>query len=73
MGVFYLEPHFLIFLDICYILYKTLSTLRGEAILFAYVCLCARWFQWWPTLHEPVTVACQAPLSMGFSKQEYWS
>ena len=21
----------------------------------------------------PLTVACQAPLSMGFSRQEYWS
>ena len=26
-----------------------------------------------PTLCEPWTVACQAPLSMGFSRQEYWS
>ena len=25
------------------------------------------------TLVTPWTVACQAPLSMGFSKQEYWS
>ena len=26
-----------------------------------------------PTLAIPCTVACQAPLSMGFSRQEYWS
>ena len=26
-----------------------------------------------PTLAIPWTVACQAPLSMGFSMQEYWS
>ena len=26
-----------------------------------------------PTLAIPQTVACQAPLSMGFSRQEYWS
>ena len=26
-----------------------------------------------PTLRDPWTVACQAPLSMGFSRQEYWS
>ena len=26
-----------------------------------------------PTLTTPWTVACQAPLSMGFSRQEYWS
>ena len=26
-----------------------------------------------PTLVTPWTVACQAPLSVGFSRQEYWS
>ena len=26
-----------------------------------------------PTLANPWTIACQAPLSMGFSRQEYWS
>ena len=26
-----------------------------------------------PTLVTPWTVACQVPLSMGFSRQEYWS
>ena len=26
-----------------------------------------------PTLATPWTVACQAPLSMGSSRQEYWS
>ena len=26
-----------------------------------------------PTLVTPWTVACQAPLSRAFSKQEYWS
>ena len=26
-----------------------------------------------PTLVTPWTAACQAPLSMGFSRQEYWS
>ena len=25
-----------------------------------------------PTLCDPMTVALQAPLSMGFSRQEYW-
>ena len=25
------------------------------------------------TLCDPWTIACQAPLSMGFSRQEYWS
>ena len=27
----------------------------------------------YPTLITPWTVACQAPLTMGFSRQEYWS
>ena len=26
-----------------------------------------------PTLAAPWTVSCQAPLAMGFSRQEYWS
>ena len=26
-----------------------------------------------PLFANPWTVACQAPLSMGFSRQEYWS
>ena len=26
-----------------------------------------------PTLCDPWTVACQAPVSMGFPRQEYWS
>ena len=26
-----------------------------------------------PTLATPWTIACQAPLSIGFSRQEYWS
>ena len=29
--------------------------------------------QSYPTLVTPYYVACQALLSMGFSKQEYWS
>ena len=38
------------------------------------VCVCARArSQLWPTLLTPCTVAFQAPLSMGFPKQEYWS
>ena len=26
-----------------------------------------------PTLCDPMIAACQVPLSMGFSRQEYWS
>ena len=33
--------------------------------------MCAKLLQSFPTLCDPI--ACQAPLSMGFSRQEYWS
>ena len=36
-------------------------------------CICAKSLQSCRTLVSPWTVACQVPLSMGFSKQEYWS
>ena len=35
--------------------------------------ICAKLFQLCPSLCNPMTVACQAPLSIAFSKQEYWS
>ena len=37
------------------------------------VCIRAKLLQSCLILCNPRTVACQAPLSMGFSKQEYWS
>ena len=37
---------------------------RGGGGLVAKLC---------PTLATPWTIACQAPLSMGFSRQIYWS
>ena len=33
--------------------------------------MCAKWLQSCLTLCDPID--CQAPLSMGFSRQEYWS
>ena len=36
------------------------------------LCVCPKSLQSCLT-HAPWTVACQAPLSMGFSRQEYWS
>ena len=36
-------------------------------------CVCAKSLQLCPTLGHLWTVALQAPLSMGFSRQEYWS
>ena len=43
---------------------KTWSTCGGGGGLVAKSC---------PTLATPGSVACQAPLSTGFSRQEYWS
>ena len=37
------------------------------------MCVCALSLQPCPTLCNPWTVTCQAPLSMGFSRQEYCS
>ena len=41
--------------------------------LFLVVCTCAKSIQLCPTLCDPRTAACQAPLSMEFSRQGYWS
>ena len=38
-----------------------------------WVSVCAKSLLSCPAHSDPCTVACQAPLSMGFSKQEYWS
>ena len=38
-----------------------------------YACMHAKSLQSCPTLCETMDVAHQAPLSMGFSRQEYWS
>ena len=38
-----------------------------------YVCVHAKSLQSRQTLCDPMDCACQAPLSMGFSRQEYWS
>ena len=42
---------------------------------FVYVCVCAHThtFSHVQLFVTPWTVACQASLSMGFPKQEYWS
>ena len=47
------------------------TTRWPSAIL--YVCMGAKSLQSYPTLCDPRTVTCQAPLSMGFSRQKYWS
>ena len=40
-------------------------------LLLVYVCACMLNHVWLFVI--PWTIACQAPLSMGFSRQEYWS
>ena len=54
-----------------------LSPLGSRRYWLADVCVCmlhiCMLLQPCPTLWDPVTVAHQAPLSMGFSRQEYWS
>ena len=35
--------------------------------------MCAKSLQWCPSLCYPMECSPQAPLSMGFSRQEYWS
>ena len=37
------------------------------------VCLCVLVAQLCLTFCDPMTVTCWAPLSIGFSRQEYWS
>ena len=44
-----------------------------KVIIFAHMSYCGLVAKSCPTLVTPWTVACQAPLSMGFSRQEYWS
>ena len=37
------------------------------------ICCCCSVAQSWLTLCDPMAVALWAPLSMGFSRQEYWT
>ena len=41
--------------------------------LFSSVIICAKSLQLCPTLCDPMDHSQQAPLSMGFSRQKYWS
>ena len=45
-------------------------SLAGYSLCCAVLCLVA---QLCLTLFDPMDCSCQAPLSMGFSRQEYWS
>ena len=51
---------------------NTLITLLFSTLEFKAVCVC-QWLSRVWLLVTPQTVACQAPLSMEFFSQEYWS
>ena len=48
-------------------------TLEWVAISFSNACVHAKLLQSCPTLCDPIDGSPQAPLSLGFSRQEYWS
>ena len=39
----------------------------------SYCCCCYLVTKWYPTLCNPMDSTCQAPLSMGFLRQENWT
>ena len=41
--------------------------------VMTHVCVCAQLLKHVQLFETPWTIACQAPLSMEFSRQEYWS
>ena len=62
-------------LDIIFIFYKLIKGLRWLAIKDSqmYINIKVKVLRHVQLFGTPWTVACQAPLSMGFSRQEYWS
>ena len=58
---------------------KVLSTMGphiGVLLMKGFLCkvlCCVQWLSHVQLFETPWTVACWAPLSMGFSRQEYWS
>ena len=50
-----------------------MNTTRFSALTYVCVCVCACLLSHVRLFATPWTVAHQAPLSMGFSRQEYWS
>ena len=55
----------------CRVRHKWVTELNWTEVLVILLLLLVT--QSCPTLCDPMTVACQAPLSMGFPRQEYWS
>ena len=59
-------------------LVKKITATKLKRIPCTYICIhsgcmCAKSLQSCLTLCNPMDGSCQAPLSMGFSRQEYWS
>ena len=50
-----------------------LVNISKRSVHFIYFCYCSLVIKSCLTLCNTWTVACQAPLSMGFPRQEYWS
>ena len=52
-------------------------TVKDSLLLYFFkalgLCVCMLSFQSCPTLRDPTDWSPQAPLSLGFSRQEYWS
>ena len=58
--------------SLCIMPWRYTQIARVSAHVCVCVCVCAKSLQLFLTLW-PHGLACQAPLSMGFSRQEYWS
>ena len=57
-----------------FLFYSFSKVLRSSICIFLVVVCCCLVSKLYLTLCDPPwTVACQAPLSIGFSRQEYWS
>ena len=66
-SVLYFKPSF----SLCSLSRGSLVPLCFLPLEWCHLHVCAQSLQLCPTLCDPV--ACQAPLSMGFSRHEYWS
>ena len=52
---------------------KRIENRNSNRDLYVYACVCVKLLSRVRLFATPWTVAHQAPLSMGFSRQEYWS
>ena len=77
MALFYM-----IFVLLIFIFYVGVELINSVVIVSAtqqsipiihILCMHSESLQSWPTFWDPRTVAHQVPMSMGFSRQEYWS